>query len=277
MSDEECPHGLDPAWCSLCKAAGASGPGRSSRPPSGAPRGRSVGSGPRSARPRTPRATTPRPATPRVPEVPLSPERALARLRPVLFHASAYGAWESIRDSGLRTASKLLADAGHGPQSGPREAAITLDVEGTPAELRDQRVLLRSRIEAHLDGVGLAEWLEILDERVHLFVRQKELTTLLTRYQGEGQDVLVFDTARTLAVGGERVEVATVISASPEPWANCRCRGRDTFVPLALFEGPVEGIEEVTIVGGLEAVAPLVTRVVRHHPDRTTEVVWQRS
>lgn len=213
--------------------------------------------------------------------MPLSPERALARLRPVLFHASAYGAWESIRDSGLRTAAKLLADAGRTPFTGLREAGVEVAVPGASerasAELRDQRALMRSRIEAHLDGVGLAEWLEILDERVHLFVRQKELTTLLTRYQGEGQDVLVFDTARTLAAGGERVEVATVISAAPEPWANCRCRGRETFVPLAIYEGPVEDIEEVTVVGGLEAIVALVTRVVRHHPDRTTEVVWQRS
>lgn len=194
----------------------------------------------------------------------------------MLFHATAYGAWESIRETGLRTASKLLADAGRGPLPGLREAAIGLDVEGTPAELRDQRALMRSRIEAHLDGIGLDEWLEILDERVHLFARQKELTSLLTRYQGEGQDLLVFDTARTLSAAGDRVEVATVVSAAPEPWANCRCRGRDTFVPLALFEGSVDDIEEVTIVGGMEDVVPLVSRVVRHHPDRTTEVVWQR-
>ena len=194
----------------------------------------------------------------------------------MLFHATAYGAWESIRETGLRTASKLLADAGRGPLPGLREAAIGLDVEGTPAELRDQRALMRSRIEAHLDGIGLDEWLEILDERVHLFARQKELTSLLTRYQGEGQDLLVFDTARTLSAAGDRVEVATVVSAAPEPWANCRCRGRDTFVPLTLFEGSVDDIEEVTIVGGMEDVVPLVSRVVRHHPDRTTEVVWQR-
>jgi len=207
--------------------------------------------------------------------VPLSPERALARLRPVLFHATAWGSWESIRDSGLRTAAKLLADAGRPPLAALRESALGLDVEGTPAELRDQRVQMRSRIEAHLDGIGLADWLEILDERVHLFARQKELTGLLTRYQGEGQDLLVFDTARTLAAAGDRVEVATVVTGAPEPWGS-EIRGKDTFVPLAIFEGSVDDIEEVTIVGGLDDITPLVSRVVRHHPDRSTEVVWQR-
>jgi hypothetical protein len=154
---------------------------------------------------------------------------------------------------------------------------VVVSVEGAEAQLRDQRLQQRSRIEAHLDGIGLADWLAIMDERVHLFARQKDLTAMLTRYQGEGQDLVVFDTARTLAAAGDRVEVATVASGAPEPYAVCRCRGRDTFVPLPLFEAPVDDIEEVTVVGGLEDVGPLVSRVVRYHPDRTTEVVWERG
>lgn len=278
VSDEECPHGLDPAWCSLCKAAKeGAGAGRSTRPGSSAPRGRSGTSGPGSARPRPARG--PRSATPRAPEVPLSPERALARLRPVLFHASGYGAWDSIRDAGLRTAAELLAGAGRGQFTELRTAGVEVALEGMTekAELRDQRLQGRSRIEAHLDGITLAEWIEILDERVHLFARQKELTALLARYQAEGQDLLVFDTARTLAAAGDRVEVATVISAAPDASRACRCRGRDTFVPLALYDGPADDIEEVTVTGGLSEVGSLVNRVVRYHPDRTTEVVWERS
>jgi hypothetical protein len=201
----------------------------------------------------------------------------LARLRPVLFHATAYGAWESISASGLRTAAKLVADAGRTPASELREASVAVVVDDARAYLRDQRLLLRSRIEAHLDGVTLGDWIGILDERVHLFARQKDLTAMLTRYQSEGQDLIVFDTAGTLAYAGDRVEVTTVISGGPEPWGTCRCRGRDTFVPLPIFEDPVTDIEEVTVVGGLEEVGGLVNRVVRYHPDRTTEVVWERS
>jgi hypothetical protein len=39
----------------------------------------------------------------------------------------------------------------------------------------------------------------------------------------------------------------------------------------------VADIEEVTVVGGLDDVEPLVSRVVRYHPDRTTEVVFERG
>lgn len=194
----------------------------------------------------------------------------------MLFHASSYGAWESVADSGLRTAAKLVADAGRAPAIGLRETAVEVAMGETTATLRDQRLQVRSRIEAHLDGIGLDDWMGILDERVHLFARQKDLTAMLTRYQAEGQDLMVFDTARVLAYGGDRVEVATVVSGGPEPWGTCRCRGRDTFVPLAIFEDSVADIEEVTVVGGLDDVGSLVTRVVRYHPDRTTEVVWER-
>jgi hypothetical protein len=211
-----------------------------------------------------------------MPAAPLTPTRALAKIRPVLFHATAYGAWDSISVSGLRTAAKLVADAGRTPPAGLRETSVELSVDGAIAHLRDQRLLQRSRIDTHLDGIALADWLAILDERVHLFARQKDLTAMLTRYQADGQDLVVFDTARTLAAAGDRVEVATVASGAPEPYGACRCRGRDTFVPLPLFEDPPADIEEVTVVGGLEDVGPLVNRVVRYHPDRTTEVVWER-
>ena len=38
-------------------------------------------------------------------------------------------------------------------------------------------------------------------------------------------------------------------------------------------EGPTADIQEVTVVGGIESVGELIVRVVRYHPDRTTEVL----
>jgi hypothetical protein len=178
---------------------------------------------------------------------------------------------------GLRTAAKLVADAGRTPPVGLRATGVEVSTDVGTALLRDQRLQARSRIEAHLDGIALAEWLGILDERAHLFARQKDVTAMLTRYQADGQDLMVFDTARLLAAGGDRVEVATVASAAPEAWGTCRCRGRDTFIPLALFDDPVADIEEVTVVGGIDDVEPMVSRVVRYHPDRSTEVVFERG
>jgi hypothetical protein len=85
--------------------------------------------------------------------------------------------------------------------------------------------------------------------------------------------VVVFDTARLLAATTGRVEVATVPSTAPIPWDHCPCRGRETFEPLAEFAGDVGDIQEITVVGGLPDVVALVGRVIRYHPDRTTEVL----
>lgn len=147
---------------------------------------------------------------------------------------------------------------------------------GHLVRVRDQRPMVRAGIDAHLDGIGLGEWLSLLNDRVFFFARQKDLTTLLARYQAEGQDVVVLDTARLLAAAGGRVEVTTVSPGAPEGWSSCRCRGRDTFVPLAEFTGTVADIMEVTVLGGLGEMGALVRRVVRHHPDQPPEVLVGR-
>jgi hypothetical protein len=133
--------------------------------------------------------------------------------------------------------------------------------------------MMRANIESHLDGVDLGQWLEILNQRAFFFARQKDLTTFLGRYREMGQDVLVFDTARLLTAAKGRVEVATVGSTAPVPWERCPCRNRSTFLPIDSFAGDVADIQEITVIGGVEQVPDLVVRVMRYHPDRTTEVL----
>ena len=263
VDDEECPHGLDRAWCSICKAQAqkASGPaaGRSGPP----------------ARPATGRRPSPRPSSPRPAALEPTPARALARLRPSLFHVTALGAWPSIAELGLRTAAQLADLADQHPLTSIRADRLDL-VEGDGAwliRLRDQRPMLRAQIESHLDGVTLQQWLDLVNSRVYFCARQKDLTTLLMRYQNEGQDLVVFDTAKLLAAAAERVEVTAVSSGSPVAWGGCPCRGRDTFIPLPSFPGAAADIEEVTVLDGLASVDRLVTRVVRYHPDRSSEVL----
>ena len=253
-----------------CRPVG-SGRWRNARTDSTSPGARSA----RRGRSRPPRAGPGRPLArgvsaphvhhgyPRHPRT-LNPGSALARLRPVVFHATAYGAWESIAAHGLRTAAQLSDDARS--LSKLRTSAIEVkNTEGLTASVRDQQVMIRSHIADHLDGLTVDEWLELVNSRVFFFARQKDLTTLLGRYGSEGQDVLTFDTAKLLAAAGRRAEVATVETAAPVAWQKCPCRGIDTFEPLAEHRGDVADIEELTVVDGLTDVMPLVRRVVRHH------------
>ncbi len=240
---EECPHGLDPSWCSLCKATLPSGVKRPRALPAQRP--------PRQA------SQPPRPVTRR-------PEDALAGLRKVLFHATAYQSWPSIEAGGLRTAAQLAGDR---PLDKLRDRDVVLD----GATLRDQRPLMRANIEQHLIGTDLPGWLELVNNRVFFFAQQKSLTTFLSH--PEGQDLVVFDTRKLLRATIDRIEVLTDEMAAPEPWSHCPCRGPETFLPLPSYRGDPADVFEVAVVDGLPSVDGLVTRVVRHHPDKTTEVV----
>ena len=276
MTDEGCPHGLEPEWCSLCKAQVAKG--LAIEQAKIAQANRVVGpAGRRGERPARPARRTRATAGPgsAKPATPLDPAQALSGLRPLLFHAAGYGAWASIAEHGLRTPNQLAS--GHPGLSRVRDEPLDVPgPDGIEVRIRDQRALARADIAAHLDGISLAEWLEITNERVFLFASQNELTTMLARYQSQGQDVIVFDTAGLLAAASGRVEVTNVNSGAPVPWGNCACRSRATFMPLASYRGTPGDIHEVTVVGGLDAVGGLVTRVVRHHPDRSTEVLVAR-
>jgi hypothetical protein len=204
---------------------------------------------------------------------PQGPVEALVALRKVLFHVTAYQAWPAIEELGLLPAVEVLA-------GDPRlRAARTDDVavthpSGHQILVREQRTMARANMEAHLDGIGLDEWFDLVNERVFLFARQRELTTYLSRHrEAGGLDVVVFDTARLLGAAKGRVEVTTVCPTAPVPWEHCRCRDRGTFEPVEAFKGDVADIEEVTVVGGIEDVHRLVVRVMRYHPDGKTEVV----
>jgi hypothetical protein len=248
---EECPHGLEPDWCTLCKATVPTGVKRIAPRPA----------------PRTRRSPTARPAPP----VARRPAGGLADLRKLLFHASAYEAWPSIAEHGLRTAAQLAAAQANPP---PLDRLRERELELVGGVLRDQRPLIRANIEQHLSGTDLAGWLALVNDRVFLYAQQRDLTTLLAHaVPAGGQDVVVFDTRKLLAAAAGRVEVLTDELAAPEPWAHCPCRGPETFVPISTYRGDPADVHEVAVVGGIADVSGLVTRVVRYHPDRTTEVV----
>jgi len=219
--------------------------------------------------PRKARAPTPRPAPAAARPV------GFAKLRSVVFHASAYGAWPSIAELGLRTPAQLLAGAADGRLNTVRSRNIEfVHDSGRQVIIRDQRPMARAGIEAHLDGISLDDWLAVLNERVFFFARQKALSNLLARYQeSEGQDVLVFNTAKLLRTAVGRVEVTPVNPSEPVSWTRCPCRSRATFVPIDDYRAAIDDIEEVTVIGGVDNVADLVVRVIRYHPDRTNEVL----
>lgn len=214
---------------------------------------------------------SPRPVTARSAAPALGPVAALARARKVAFHATSYGSWESIAESGLRTADQIL----EAPSVRFREDDVVRPAPaGGTYRVRDQRLMARARVQDHLDGIDLPQWLALLHRRAFFFVAQRDLLTHLARYQQSvGQDVLVFDTARLAKAAAGRIEVSTVNPSAPDAFGFCPCRGPATFVPLGAFQAQPGDIVEVTVVDGLESVEGLVNRVVRYHPGGSSEVL----
>ena len=212
------------------------------------------------------RATTPRSVA-----TPLGPAAALARARKVVFHATSYGAWESIAESGLRTADQIL----EAPAVRFREDDVVVAAPaGGTYRVRDQKLMARARVQDHLDGINLREWLALLQRRTFFFVAQRDLITHLARYQQSvGQDVLVFDTARLTRAAAGRIEVTTVNPSAPDAFGFCPCRGPSTFIPLGAYQDQPGDVVEVAVVDGLQSVEGLVDRVVRYHPGGASEVL----
>ena len=197
-----------------------------------------------------------------------------------VWHVAPAGAWESIAARGLRTAEQLIAaadlDEAERTQllTEPRATDVALKVDGVEVLLRDQAPLtkhpdLPSIME---EGLSVADWIGLLNRRVFLFATPAPMKALLAKYAElhGAQDRISFSPMRLSQVVAGQLE----LSAS-NTGAIARTKGvqkrRGDFVPLSRVPGGAS-LKEVTIVGGLDDLSA-VTRVERHYPDGTYEVV----
>jgi hypothetical protein len=173
-----------------------------------------------------------------------------ARIRPKLYHVTSSENVEGIARRGLRTAAQLAAEGGV-ELAGVRQAVVRT----SSATIRDQKPIVTKTLLGHLDGITLDEWLAILNGRIFLFPEEDRAGRLARTYADRSlpQAVLAFDTSQVLAAAGDRLEVADRNTGSVPRAKGCPCRGRSTFVALSGAPN-LRRIQEVTVVGGLEAV-----------------------
>ena len=79
---------------------------------------------------------------------PATPAQELAKLRPVVFHAAAYGSWPSIAELGLQTAASLAAESGSVMDSirpGPVDITLPTGANGAAYGISGRRCGARSR------------------------------------------------------------------------------------------------------------------------------------
>jgi len=205
----------------------------------------------------------------------VTPDQFLARC-PALWHVAPAGAWDRIRETGLRTAAQLIdaADVDERRRAelheAPRAESVRLSVDGVEVVLRDQAPLLRADLAKALDpGFGVSEWIRELNRRVYLFADRAAMHKVLDKYvASEGaQDVIAFSPLRLLEQEQHQIELSAQ-STSALARTTKATKGRDTFVSITRFLDRKPA--EVTIVGGLSDLTPIV-RAERHHADGRRE------
>jgi hypothetical protein len=197
-----------------------------------------------------------------------------------MWHVAPAGAWDSIAARGIRTAEQLIgaADLSDDERSvlltQPRPTDVTLKVDGVAVVLRDQAPLLKHPDLPSImeDGLSVAEWVALLNRRVYLFTTPAPMKALLAKYAElhGAQDRISFSPMRLSQVVAGQLELTTTNTGAIARTKGVQKR-RGDFLPLSRVPGNVSP-KEVTIVGGLDDLSA-VTRVERHYPDGTYEVV----
>lgn len=205
----------------------------------------------------------------------MTPDQFLARC-PALWHVAPAGAWDRIRDTGLRTAAQLIdaADLDDVRRAelleAPRAESVRLTIDGADVLLRDQAPLLRADLTKAIEpGFGVSAWIRELNRRVYLFADRAAMQKVLDKYVASdgAQDVITFSPLRLFEQEQHQIELSARNTGALARTTKAT-KGPDTFLSITRF--PDRKPAEVTIVGGLNDLTPVV-RAERHHADGRRE------
>jgi hypothetical protein len=159
---------------------------------------------------------------------------------PRLYHLTAPGSWEAIRQHGLLSTEALLRRMGL--QEGEVQARIRrrrperevlAEAPGARVVLNDNKPIHLGKLAACLDGeLTPADWLAELNRRVFFWVREARMQGLgaAEANRADPRELLVLDTASVVAACGARMEIAPINTGAT--LRRPARRGRDTFTPL---------------------------------------------
>ena len=194
---------------------------------------------------------------------------------PRVWHATFVGGWDSIRHSGLRSSADLLASVNRSDEAQVMRSEIAeVTTDGGVATLRTQ---IPNRLDPtpYLDGITVADWWQLLNDRSYFYADQDALDALVTSYaaDGIGQEVISLETRRLLSPVADNVEVA-VVSAGVFPRTSGPSRGRATFQSLGDFAGDSAKIKEITVTAPVTITDSAVIKVVRFTPGQEPVRIW---
>lgn len=206
--------------------------------------------------------------------------RDLIRLYPELFHVAADDSWPQIERHGLLSPTALVTRWGvkqGAPQAailGRRrsESRILEHPDFGTAVLRHQKALHEPSLADSLDDMSVAEWYDLLNDRVFFFLQRNRLNEVLGArlYRDDAHTVITLNTKSLVAAYEDEIELSALNSGyaqrhSKEP------RGRDTFQSIEEFAHPsrahavtkTQDVAELAVRRGVRDIRDHVVRVER--------------
>jgi hypothetical protein len=208
----------------------------------------------------------------------MTPEQFLNRCK-VICHVGPAGVWEQVQKSGFRTAEQLILEADLTEEerqallTEPRRESVRLSVQGEGVILRDQGPLFaRKDLKSILgDGLNVADWIHLLNQRVYFFTDETSMRKLLDKYiQTDGaQDVIWLSPLKFVEAAGLSLELTSQNTAAIARQSGTQ-KTEDAFAPLWRFTDRKP--TEATIFGGLDDLSP-VFRAERCFKDGRREIL----
>jgi len=164
----------------------------------------------------------------------------LSNLFPHLYHMAHRDSWEGIQCHGLLSTVALLklfdvsAEERVSILTKQRTGSIPIEHEKYGrAVIRDQKPLIRSKLEPSLDDCSFQQWLEMLNSRVFFWLTRDRLQTLMCarEYCADQHVVFALDTLRVATDFKERITLARMNTGNTRPFAHRR--GLATFSRMA--------------------------------------------
>ena len=171
----------------------------------------------------------------------VAPEE-LAKHYPRLYHMAHRESWMGIQRHGLLCTKALLDLFEVSPEkrdlvlNQQRRQSIPIEhADRGKAVIRDQKPLIRSRLEPSLRDCSFQQWLDMLNSRVFFWLTEARLKTLMCakEYCADQHVVLVLDTARLAEDFQDRISLAAMNTGSTRPMAFER--GLSTFSRMASY------------------------------------------